>query len=397
MSDAPTTPDKNGEISLRSLVDMKKRETPKDTTKLKDSQLEVLNNLWKDKEIDPPSIPELIKAAWGKDFDISSKEGLLIRRWVANQSKSKAAQQINQPAPKPKIELNDVQKCFIENNAYIHNILKITRDLFSNPNLSPFSIEYRSVKDYVNTIKIRDGRIDPEPQEEDDDTVLLYKAPTAMVHILSRIKKYVNIFQKVETKDLSIKERRNCESLISYMNALRFIRTIESFSDIESRELFESNFVRCCYDKPDLTEEEVDQYIIYSNEVVISRKIQKSIDIFQKRLEEDLDDVDKKLSLTLVEAIGKMRDEYNQSIKRQQDLLKDLKVKRSERLSKQVRDNASVLNLVEVWKNEEFRKKTIHLAIKRQEKLRAGVQHLSSMDEVKAKIFGISEEEVLNG
>ena len=103
MSDAPTTPDKNGEISLRSLVDMKKRETPKDTTKLKDSQLEVLNNLWKDKEIDPPSIPELIKAAWGKDFDISSKEGLLIRRWVANQSKSKAAQQINQPAPKPKI------------------------------------------------------------------------------------------------------------------------------------------------------------------------------------------------------------------------------------------------------------------------------------------------------
>lgn len=201
---------------------------------------------------------------------------------------------------------------------------------------------------------------------------------------------------QLDSRKLTQREKKAAESLMAYLHTLRFKRQITSFSSAEDRELFESEFIRCCYDKSDLTEEEVDQYIVYSNEVVISRNIQKSINIFQKKLEDDSDE-DKKISMVLVEAIGKMRDEYNASIKRQQDLLKDLKGKRADRVKERLNDNASVLNLVQAWKEEEFRRKTIHLAIKRQETLKEDIKELTDMDEIKARIFGISQDEILHG
>ena len=71
--------------------------------------------------------------------------------------------------------------------------------------------------------------------------------------------------------------------------------------------------------------------------------------------------------------------------------------KRHERLSKQIKENASILNLVQLWKDEESREKLIKLAELRKNVLKEEVENLSSMDEVKSRILGLSEEEVLNG
>ena len=76
---------------------------------------------------------------------------------------------------------------------------------------------------------------------------------------------------------------------------------------------------------------------------------------------------------------------------------KPLNVKRSARLSKQIKENASILNLVQLWKDEESREKLIKLAELRKSVLKEEVENLSSMDEVKSRILGLSEEEVLNG
>ncbi len=101
--------------------------------------------------------------------------------------------------------------------------------------------------------------------------------------------------------------------------------------------------------------------------------------------------------MSLVEVIGKIETEYNQSVNRQQKLLGDLKEKRSDRLSKQVKENASILNLVQMWKEEESRKKMIHLAELRKEVIKEEVERLSSMDEIKCRIMGLSEDEALDG
>ena len=50
-----------------------------------------------------------------------------------------------------------------------------------------------------------------------------------------------------------------------------------------------------------------------------------------------------------------------------------------------------------MWKEEESRKKLIALAELRKKGVKKEIQKLSSMDEVKARIMGISEDEVLNG
>ena len=99
--------------------------------------------------------------------------------------------------------------------------------------------------------------------------------------------------------------------------------------------------------------------------------------------------------MSLVEAINTSQNEYNQSVNRQQKLLGDLKEKRSDRLKNQLKDNASILNLVEMWKSEESRHKMIGLAQLRQESMKEEIQKLGSMDEIKFRILGVDENEIV--
>jgi hypothetical protein len=103
------------------------------------------------------------------------------------------------------------------------------------------------------------------------------------------------------------------------------------------------------------------------------------------------------MSMSLVDAISSAQTEYNQCVNRQQKLLNDLKEKRSDRLKKEIKNNASILNLVQLWKDEESRIKLIKLAALRKRAVRGEVDRLSSIDEMKARILGISEDEAVNG
>ena len=103
------------------------------------------------------------------------------------------------------------------------------------------------------------------------------------------------------------------------------------------------------------------------------------------------------MAMSLVESINTAQTEYNQCVNRQTKLLNELKEKRSQRLSKQIKENASILNLVEMWRDEESRHKMIKLAEIRKKALKEEVNRLSSMDEIKCRVMGLTEEEVLNG
>ncbi len=66
-------------------------------------------------------------------------------------------------------------------------------------------------------------------------------------------------------------------------------------------------------------------------------------------------------------------------------------------MSKIMQESASILNLVELWKDEESRNKMIKIAELRKQNLSTEIERLSSMEDIKSRILGISEEEVLNG
>ena len=102
------------------------------------------------------------------------------------------------------------------------------------------------------------------------------------------------------------------------------------------------------------------------------------------------------ISMALVEAINTAQTEYNQCVNRQNKLLESLKEKRSDKLKKQLQENASILNLVEMWKEEESRKQLIQLTELRKKTLKSEIEKLSGMDEVKARIMGLTDDEALN-
>ena len=132
-----------------------------------------------------------------------------------------------------------------------------------------------------------------------------------------------------------------------------------------------------------------------SAEVVIASNIQDRVERLNRLLDDVSDDTDgRRISMALVESINTAQTEYNQSVTRQQKLLNDLKEKRSDKLKKQISENASILNLVEMWKEEESRNKMIKLAMLRKEAVREEQKKLGTMDEVKAKILGLTEEEL---
>ena len=130
----------------------------------------------------------------------------------------------------------------------------------------------------------------------------------------------------------------------------------------------------------------------YCNQILFNKPLetlQNKIDIATQE--------DGKIPMAVVEASSTARKEYNDCVNRQQKLLQDLKVKRSERLSKQVKENASILNLVEMWKQEESRQKLLKIAELRKNSIKKEIERLGTMDELKARILGISEDDILNG
>jgi len=343
---------------------------------------------WNSRPANPPSLLELINLVFpDRKVDGRSKEGKAVKAFLAEQSiKARAAQEYQHK----EIRLSDEQKEFIDNNYKMMTFVEIARVIFANEKITNVNKEAKVVESYIK-------EIDPshDSSEEINVTHDEYKPPSTFSLALTKINKY--IFDKWDKDKLIAKEKKNVEALLGYMNTYRFIHQINNYSDLATRELFESSFVRYTCDKNDLTQEEVDQYIVLSSEVVIASNIQHRVEHLQNLLDDAANDTDgRRIAMSLVEAINTAQNEYHQSVNRQQKLLESLKEKRSDRLKNQLKENASILNLVEMWKSEESRAKMIKLAEMRKEAVAEEVEKLSTMDELKARIMGISEGEVLN-
>ena len=214
---------------------------------------------------------------------------------------------------------------------------------------------------------------------------------------MSRINRFV-LDSGIDKDRVTPRQKKDIERLMGYLHTFRFIHQISNYRNETERELFESSFVRYTYNKPDLTQEEVDQYIVLSAEVVIASNIQRRVERLQTLLDQNAEDTEgRRMAMSLVEAINTAQTEYNQCVNRQTKLLNELKEKRSQRMSKVLQESASILNLVELWKDEESRNKMIKIAEIRKKNISSEIERLSSMEDIKSRIMGISEEEVLNG
>jgi hypothetical protein len=354
-----------------------------------EQQLKLLNE-WNSRPDNPPSLVELVKLAFDRDdLDGRSKEGKAVKIFLASrQIKPKKSHEYQ---AKGLIELTIDQKEYVSNNCHTMTGLEMSKILFKNDELTNLSQETRSVLEYMKNIP---SNIKFNNTENETASTEEYRPPRSEERMIAKINKYV--LDGVDKNKLTHKHKKEINSLIGYMNTHRFIHQINIYDNEPDRELFESSFVRYTYDKSDLTQEEVDQYIVLCTEVVISSSIQQTINVLQNQIELSMQE-DGKIPMTIVEASSTARKEYNDCVNRQQKLNNDLKVKRSDRLSKQVKETASIINLVQMWKEEESRNKLIKMAEMRKQVIEKEIDRLSTMDEIKSKILGISKDEILNG
>ena len=340
----------------------------------------------------PPALNELIKIAFPdtENADGRTKEGRIVKQFLA--SRDMTARSLHDYVPKEKIELTEEHKEYIANNANLMRGYEIARVIFQDVSLSHVSQEARTVNEYIRTLDLSISTFNEEVEVVENE----YKAPNTSGQTLYKINKFV--LNGIDKEKITAKQKKDIDCLIGYLHTFRFLHQINSYDNETSRELFESSFVRYTYDKSDLTQEEVDQYILLSAEVVIASNIQHRVEHLQQLLDNTADNTEgTRISMSLVEAINTAQNEYNQCVNRQHKLLGDLKQKRSDKLSKRIHNNASILNLVEAWKDEEMRIQMIKLADRQKGSLESEIEKLADMDELKCRILGISKDEALNG
>lgn len=337
----------------------------------------------------PPSIKEISLAIFNEETDGRSWKGRAIRDFLVK-SLPKAemgVKTVNNPISK----LNETQQLFIINNCEQMTCLAMTKELFG-PNANINTPEFRSVQEFAKTL---DKKLLPS---NDNQSVGTYEPPKTIKAVVKKLNQYLH--DGLDYDKLTSKQKFEMEKLISYLHTYRFLYQMSIYHSESDQKLFEDSFIRYTYDKGDLNQEEVDQYIILCGEIVIASRIQRRVEHLQVILDEitDTNDPERlKVSMSVVETIKNLQTDYNQCLKRQDSLFKALTEGRAERKSKEIKESASILNLVNLWKHEESRKQLIQLAEKEKENLKANIDELSNMDEVKARVLGLSKEEAMYG
>ena len=363
-------------------------EKKKDVVLTDSQKARVLEMLMENPE-KPPKIKDIIKdpGVFNKEIDAREMEGLAVRRFIAE--KGLKFHKAREWIPTKTIELNEEQKLFIANNVGTMKALEMSRTLFNDTELTNLDLETRSIYEFIKTIP---SNVSNKTIKDENLVTDNYKPPKTEDQTITRINRYVNNANLTREK-LTEKQKRDIKNLIGYLHTTRFLQEMGTYSRQEDRELFESEFIRCTYNR-DLEEQEVSQYIMYCTDVVIAKDIKKRIEDFEGA-QDDWISENQKPNMTYVEATNGLRNEYNQCIGRQKSLLKALEGERQKRMENQKEDNTSILDLLSYWKDYERRQHLLKLANTRDEELKEEIERLKSLDEIKLEIFGINPRELM--
>lgn len=337
----------------------------------------------------PPKIKDVIKdpGVFNKEIDAREMEGLAVRKFIAE--KGLNFHKAREWRPEKIINLTEEQKTYIANNISNEKPLQMARILFNNNELTNLDTETRAIYSYISSLpsQVKAKSLDKETYALDE-----YKPPKTEDQAIARINKYVNNANLIKEK-LTEKQKRDIKNLQGYLHSMRYTAQIETYALEKDRELFESSFIRCTYNR-DLEEQEVDQYVMYATEVVSGKQIAKRIEQFEKQQDETLEETGK-ANMGMVEAVKVLRTDLHQCITRQRQLLKALEGERQKRMETQKEDNTSILDLLSYWKDYARRQHLLKLAQIRESQLIDEIERLKTLDEVKLEIFGITQNEIL--
>ena len=218
-----------------------------------------------------------------------------------------------------------------------------------------------------------------------------YSAPRALTTLIRKINKIV--MKEFDAEKLSMQDKKCLEKLLTYLSAPRFIQVINSYITKEARDLFESEYIRSSWDKPDLTSDELNLYINVCMDYVNLREIE----IQKQKLNQMFDETEGQNDLTmrLTEMLKTKAEEYNQCTNRIDKMLAKLNGERSKRIQNQHQRNASIISLVQLFQDEQERKLMIQMADMQKKVVYEEADKMEKMSEWKARVLGISKNDAI--
>tara|TARA_R110000824_G_scaffold182512_7_gene363460 strand:- start:1791 stop:2837 length:1047 start_codon:yes stop_codon:yes gene_type:complete len=284
-----------------------------------------------------------------------------------------------------KIVLTRGQKDLIDEYAQDDlSSLQIAQMVFQDVEVRNLGIEQRAVAEYLKT-NGPDFIKAPALAEKRK-----YIPPKSPLKVISKINEFTQA--GVNEDKLKREEKEYVEKLRNYLNSPRFMQLMNTYN-CDDAELFEAEFVRATWDKPDLTIDEVNLYINvcvdYINLKTINRNMEKLNRMFDEVEEQQ------EMSIKLAEILKAKSAEYHQCEQRQESLIKKLNGDRAVRTKNKQEKFGSVLSLVQAFQNEEERIRMIDLAEKQKLLVKSETDNLESMDSWKARIMGLRKGDVL--
>ena len=332
-----------------------------------------------------PDLKHITQIVFQDDsLDGRSKEGREVRSFLINNNLTFTTTLV----PKvEEIDLDTEQKEFLMSSNVERgmNALEITRLTFKDREIQPLSQQHRTVMEFLRRYR---------PEIVDDNEMITndkWSPPKSLSRAIKKVNDWAG--QNFEEIEIQTKQKRMMEKLLFYLKSPRFVHFINQYSTVGDRDLFESEFVRTVWDKPDLTNDELNLYITVCTNYVRQKHIQQRIDKLNTMLNDT--DNERDLTMRLTEIIKATSDELNQCEKRIESLTKDLNGSRQARLKAKGEQNGSIAALVEAFQDREERDRMIMMVEMQTKLIEEEADRLESMDDYKARILGISKREIL--
>jgi len=332
-----------------------------------------------------PDLNEIVKYVFDNPLlDGRSKEGREIRKYMVT-----AGMKFNTARREKKedIVFTPQQQQFIVDQANLGlSSLAIAELLFPKQEIKPLSMEQRAV-----FALMREINPDYNPSQDTNAVLSSYVAPKAVVRVIKKINDATG--STFDEEKINRQHKVCVDKLTINLNNSRFVKIMNNYTVRDDRDLFEQEFIRLTWDKPDLTSDEINLYMNVCKEIinleVISKHLNKLNDMF------DIANDQEEMSVRLAEIIKAKSSEYHQCETRIENLTKKLQGDRSSRMQSKHKENASILAIVQFFQDEEERNNMVKIAEMQKQLVSEEANRLEGMEEWKARILGISKDHVI--
>lgn len=320
-------------------------------------------------------IEVMVREMFGEGFDMRSPQFEAVKDFISLNFNSYTKSQEEKPAYTLTEEQKiTVSKAYIEDEMGIGDICK---HLFPEKAgaMGYFSPEWGAVKKHLEDTF---GYVSKQRK----------KAPEwTMEGIAKRINECIET-ANLDPIKLSSFQKQCCAALISSLKSARYKETYKTFETNVERNVFESEFIRATWDKPDLTVDEINMYITVADSYVGILNTKETLNTLNAKMNEKENDTE--LTIKLTEAINAKNKEKNDTEKRIETLLKSLNGSRVERIEKRGANKANLVGFFEAFKQADERERLMKIAKMQREAVEKEVDRMENAEEFIARVVGIS-------